>query len=323
MGRQRRSDELSAREAQAKLRDRVRSLLAEQGMRHRDLAEVLGLAQTALSQRMTGNQWFSDSEIAATAAYLSVDVPDLMAGSYRRQDAHQGWVNREAERAKAADAKRRSPRALCCQCGTLRLIPIEKYRTLDGGSLRSLKGRYVGGFYCESCAVETPHAVLRDMSSSPDELEQMMTKPTPQQIAAVDRDRLMTRLTEFNVDVRYRRMASRKQRIKDGTPIVGFEFDASKSQWRIEINPDAPASIQLEMLTRAWEVISTDEEDYWNNGNLGTREEGAWTYAKDDWWASAATDLENEIARATVTEKLKLIVAAQDDIASSRGRADA
>lgn len=318
MGRQRRSDEATAREAQAELRDHVRAALSEQGLRHRDLADVLGLAQAPMSQRMIGNQWFSESEVAATAAYLSKSLDDLMAGSYYRKDAHQAWLNAEAERTAKERAKRQSPRALCCECATLRIIPVAEYRDLDGGSLRSMKGRYVGSFYCEHCGTETKHAVLRDLSANPDELESMLAEPTAEQVAAKERDQLINRLVGFNVDVRYRRLGTRKYRIEHGVPIVGFEYDDSKSQWRIEVNPDAPPSIQVTKIKRAWEVISTDEDGYWNDGDLGSAEEGAWLLANDRAWESVASHLETEIVRATATEKLKLVVEIQDNIASDR-----
>ena len=316
---------------QAELRQNVRRAIKEAGFTQDKAARAAGIRYSHLIGCLGKNSWFTEAEIYAIAKVTKTAACELIGESIFPGDAREpdfdhrpNQPERRPRKGKASTHGRGYRRALCCGCGTLRRVSIESNDDLvAGASWTTIGGRYIGKYDCEVCGDSTTHAVLRN--GDPDELERSLDKPSPQQIAANDRDSLLTRLAGFNVDVRFRRMASRKHRIKNGAPIVGFWYDESKAQWCIEINPDAPASIQLNMLEHAWEVISTDEKDYWNNGELGDPSEGAWTYASDQQWDRAIDDLSEEILRATATEKLKLIVGIQDDIAASADerRADA
>ena len=55
----------------------VRVALTRRGMTQTDLAQQLGLSQTAISRRLTGEVPFDVEELAATADFLAVEIADL------------------------------------------------------------------------------------------------------------------------------------------------------------------------------------------------------------------------------------------------------
>jgi transcriptional regulator with XRE-family HTH domain len=60
--------------------DNVRAEMARAGVTQRDLAQVLGRSQQAVSQRLNGYVAFDVSEITKVAAHLSVPASTLMPG---------------------------------------------------------------------------------------------------------------------------------------------------------------------------------------------------------------------------------------------------
>jgi predicted XRE-type DNA-binding protein len=302
---------------QNELRANLRTIMADRGLKHRDLAEVLGIRTTHVSNRLSA-QWFSRDEVQTLADHFDMSVDELMGGSFFKEDARRHNLERSAEirrehyekvraereaREQAEEAARhiraRSSRALCCRCGALQMIDTTTCGHLKAGTLRAVgapesKGRWVGRALCPHCGVETDHAVLRDNANNADELEANLRKPTAQQVATATRDSLVARLVGFNIDVRYRRFGRRKFHLKDGVPIISVGYDASKSQWRIEIQRDVPASIQLDQLQNVWEAISTDDKEWWTSDGVSP-ERGAWVFASDRQWAEVSDDLVDEI----------------------------
>lgn len=303
---------------QGELRANLRALMSDHGFKHRHLAEILGLPVSHTSNRLNA-QWFSRSEVETLASHFEMSVDELMGNSSFKDEAaqHNARLKAEArearyraaqERIAAEQAERKAQeelrrfgaRALCCECGALRRVDIRQCGKLEAGKTTALGstaavGRLVGTGHCETCQMDTRHAVLADTVADRDMLERSMYKPSPQQEAATKRDVLFARIAGLNVDIRYRSLGRRKHRTKHGVPIVGVEYDASKSQWRVEINPDVPASLQLLKLDEVWNMIAADDADWWDDMD---RENGAWTYASTDEWASVADDLVEEITRA-------------------------
>lgn len=56
----------------------VRGKVAELDVRQMDLAAAIGMDQQALSRRMRGKVDFTATELMLIAAYLKIDVADLM-----------------------------------------------------------------------------------------------------------------------------------------------------------------------------------------------------------------------------------------------------
>lgn len=56
----------------------VRERLTQRGIRQRDAAPVLGLSQTALSDRMRGRTPFTLQDLERLADYLGIDVAELL-----------------------------------------------------------------------------------------------------------------------------------------------------------------------------------------------------------------------------------------------------
>lgn len=56
----------------------VRAELARRNIKQRQLAEVLGIAQTQISRRLAGDVAFNVDELAVVATFLGMSVSDLV-----------------------------------------------------------------------------------------------------------------------------------------------------------------------------------------------------------------------------------------------------
>lgn len=313
---------------QDELRTNIKTALADRGLRHRALAEVLNLPVTHVSNRLH-SQWWSRDEVQAVADFLDMDFDELLGDSLfkgdpeirRRQQARRdAWrAEYEAEREAAVEKRRRSSRALCCECGSLNLIDTRDLTDewLGGSVRQARKGRWVGTHACETCTKDTRHAVLKAHDENRDAFEEMLRAKTAEQEAREKVNALVARLIGFNIDVHYRIIGRRKYRMKKGIPIGAIEYDASKSQWRIEVNPDVPALAQLPVVEEMWRVISTDDKEWWSDIEGGA-EAGAWVFRGDNGspWDNVADALIDEISRALDVEHTKLALDVRDEIDS-------
>lgn len=310
---------------QDELRTNIKTALADRGLRHRDLAEVLDLPVTHVSNRLH-SQWWSRDEVQAVADFLDMDFDELLGDSLfkgdpeirRRQQARRdAWrAANEAEREAEAERRKRSKRGLCCVCGALNLVDVDAMSDayLNASTRQALKGRWVGTHPCVQCGENTRHALLKD-GTKRDVFEEHLHKKTAEQEAREKVDALVTRLVGFNIDVHYRSIGRRKYRMKKGIPIGAVEYDASKSQWRVEINHQVPAIAQLPVLEEIWRAISTDDQEWWSDIEGGP-EAGAWVFRGDAGspWDDVADALIDEISHALDVEHTKLVLDVRDEI---------
>jgi hypothetical protein len=311
---------MNAHLGQRELRDNIRTIVKDRGLKYRAIAEVLDLPVTKVNNMFHG-QWWSREQVEAVAEFLEIEADEIIGESIfqdqvaainakerAEEDArHRALIasarekmqeEAENERAERQD----SQRALCCKCGALRLVrkgygrnPVSDLS--DPYINERGRGRTTVDLKCKHCNEITRHAVLRDGDAHADRAEHR--EPTAEQKARTDRDRLVERLTGFNIDVTYRALGRPKYRAQHGTPVVALEYDESKSQWRIELNPDVTPSVQLPVLQRAWDVVASDDQDFWE-GDLSP-ETGCWMFPRASDWDGAIDGLIDEIQAEATT----------------------
>lgn len=322
---------------QRTLRTNIRTVMADRGLKHRHLADLLDLPVPHVSNRLNA-QWWSREEVDVLADHFDLSPDELIGDSLFRDDPEversknrrrverrqlneklrreriERYREEEAAREAAEEKRRNSRGALCCGCGNLNPIDMRDLvdSNLNGSAYEARAGRWVGTHWCAACESDTRHAILK--AGKKDLLEDHIYGQTSEQKAKAKLDSLVARLAGFWVDIHYRPIGSVKWRTRNGkVALVSFELDDSKGQWRIEINPQAPALAVLPLLERAWHVISTDDQDYWEGlGGLPT--DGAWLFDGAGGWSAASAGLFEEIARHLDVEHTKLLLDVRDQM---------
>lgn len=255
----------------------IRALLADRGLAHRHLAEVLGLPTAHVSNRMNA-QWWSRDEVQVVADFLEVPFDELLGESLFKDDprleerrrerrAESRRVNAELRAERIAKQQGEAQRdcdvtsALCCECGAMRKVSSRlSGLTLDDAG--DVRGRMTKDLRCGRCGTTTTHALLRTGQFA-DAAEFAMYRPTREQNARRDLDKLIGRLRGFGVEVAEWDVNKRRTErwIRQGADCLRVEFDASKAQWRFDLHPGVPALTLLPVLQRIWKCVALDGID--------------------------------------------------------------
>lgn len=275
---------------QAELRDTIRACAADREMPARVLATALDVKTEVVHALLGGyRQWWLEAvEVMADLFEMSVD--ELVGDGTMPLPKAQIKRGRQAAPVPATKELPGKIRALCCTCGTMTRVkrsdvqrdegdPAQRQRVLGetfASSYRHdlrLAGRAMYPTWCETCKTETAHALLRDhWKKDRDWIETHVQQPSVDDVARRDRDALVRRMEGFGVEFHWRPLADAKWREKHFTPVLGAEWDASKSVWRVEINPEYAPTFQLDCLEEAWEAIALNKTDWWPTD----AETGAW-----------------------------------------------
>lgn len=305
--------------AQRDLRDNIRDLAKVHNLTLADLARTAEMKYALLTQALAGNRWFAEDEVAALANALEVAVDELMGQSVFKADARGSQFDRPHPARAGADIGTGNGRAICCGCGTFRRFTFADVDYL-GTNVADLAAdplgrRSITNLKCRTCGHVTLHAELRQ-DRQRDIAEEVMYGPTKEQEAAQKRDRLVTRLSEFNVDVHFRHRGRRSRAEGYGAM---FEYDDSKSQWRIEISPALPTPTQLRLLEFAWKKISTADFD--DCSDWDPREGTVIKPAESDWDAAVEALIE-DIKRSLPVDQQKLRLEVADEVALDAARSE-
>lgn len=313
---------------QAELRANLRAAIRSAGLTQSAAAAEAGIGYNHLVGFLANNNWLSREAAAALAAIVRVPMADLVGRSifndqtdrFEEFDFAPDFSRRRCWDAspKQADApdEPATPegrtRALCCQCGTLRLTSPDGGRGFVGDL--EPRARMTKELVCRACGEETTHAVLR-LEADPyrDAAETADHQPTKSAEAAAERDSEIRRLAGFNVDVTY---VCRRARTKSKLDryVSGCFFNDATERWRIELDPRAPARVHLHQLKAHWaEIASNDFGDI----DWDPRTSGTLALARDETWRAATDDLVDDIRRFMTAEHSRMLLAINDEISSA------
>lgn len=314
---------------QRELRGNIRTILTERGLKYRHLAEALEMPTPHVNNRM-GAQWWARDEVQAVADFLEVSFDELLGNSLfkgdpeiqRRQEARRAETRatRAAEAEEAAERLKNSVPALCCECGAMRKVGRNAGLALhDSGDIR---GRMTKELRCEPCGTMTTHALLRTGEFA-DHAEALMRRPTKEQTARRDLDKLIGHLRAFGVEVAEWTMSQRRTAYwtrSGGASALRVEFDESKSQWRFDLHPGVPALTLLPMLRRIWKCVALDgvDSEEWEDYDIRT---GISYSPTDSNYARSIDELLEDVMRDENAIRRSIIDRALGDVDSeSEGR---
>ena len=299
--------------AQMDLRDNIRELTKRMGWTLAQLARETDIKYGILTQGLSGLRWFTEDEVAALAAVLEVAVDELMGESVFKAEARGSKFDRPHRLHAGADVGTGTGRALCCECGTFRRFgtgDVDYTATnVHDGSDDPLGRRMVTTLKCRTCEKPTLHAELRPEGEHRDTAEVESKAPTREQEATAERNEFIERLTGFNVDIHFR---NRGKKSREKGYAARYEYDESKSRWRIEVSPSLPARMQTDCLRWAWKNISTGIHNVdWDP------KDGVIFAVTDTGWANAVDELIEDLRRALPIEQQKMRLAVSDEITAA------
>lgn len=307
---------------QAEMRTNVRAALRMHEQTQGQVAAAAGVPINRLRGFLSGNTWLPPEDLSALAGALRVAPRVLIGGSIfkhetaRYPEFHFRPVSGQEGRPPSSSRKvpRSGRRALCCQCGALRCTRSRNMQTLDCAP-DSSGCRYTAVLACKQCGEDTVHAVLRDTGDNHRDIAEQYSA---YELSAVkctrDRDALIARLRGFGIHVEYRSLAAERAAGKGGQgyreTVIAYEYDESKSQWRIEIDPVAAAKLQVYGLQSAWKRISTDDFD---RDRLDPAN-GVVSLINDHGWSLVVEDLLEDIRNSLPLERRRLAAKLRDEV---------
>jgi hypothetical protein len=306
---------------QEELRQNVRRAIKTAGFTQDKAARAAGIKYSRLIGCLGSYSWFTEAEVYAIAKIVKTPASGLIGESIFRGEPREpefDFMPERFERPSHTPTKRAAEpdreRAICCVCGSLRLWATRTHGSTYVGDLEP-EARMTKQLTCETCAEPTRHALLR---TDPDRnvAEEQDHTPLASALALRERNELIERMRGFNVDVD---LCAIKTAQKDRAPVVDYQYDASKSQWRFELNTAAPYRVQLDTLRSTWDEVASgqfSEKISWNP------EDGVWTHASPDSWAEATDELVNDLTRFLVVEKRRLVQEVNDDVARRQFASD-
>jgi hypothetical protein len=300
--------------------NKVAAFLGKNRWLARDELEALAKVVEVPADELIGNSIFKeDDDRYAEFDHRPSDVVgpdhDRETAAYKRGVADAlGYLKKEEKEKdrhepttpiKATDRTR----ALCCHCGALRTCRADRkgYEPDEGDNSRTAARRCIIRLKCETCGQVTQHAVLR-LDEDRDAAELFSRIPTEGEVARRDLDQLIDRLAGFSVDVHFHAGWKPQHDDRDdwnGEPYpLRYEWDTSKSRWRIDLDPAAPASVLLHLLTTTWKSIAEDDFDHeWDSRTTPTI-----MRAGESTWADAADDLVIDLRRFMTMERERLVL---------------
>jgi hypothetical protein len=274
---------------QHELRENLRVAIRTAGMTQVEAARRSGVKYSRLTAGLRGSVWLRRDDVGAICDSLGTTVEAILGNSIFKGDPRSTAFDHRPpdhvlHRNARASARRMdvrvSERAICCQCGGLSQVADRALPAFvpDGpDSVGMHRGRrLLASLECQTCRARTTHALMRLGGTDPSELDNRT--PTQEEVARHERDALIRRLAEFNVEVHFR---SRRRKNRADGYLCKYEYDESKSIWRIEIDPNAPARVQVSALSDCWRAISEDDHGPdvdWNprDGVIATASSDAW-----------------------------------------------
>lgn len=296
--------------AQAELRANIRQMAKDRGWKLADLAREAQVGYSPLTQGLGANRWFTEDDVDDLADAFKVSSGELLGASVFKDAARGSIFDKPHPRHVGEDVGTGHGRALCCECGTFRRYtvaePVRGGKNVWDGSDDPLGRRMIVTLRCRTCEKDTTHAELR-RGEHRDHAEEVDRAPTREQESIAKRDALIARLAEFNVDVHLR---PRPEPRRSEGWATRYEYDESKSQWRIEVDPHLPARLQVDELQSAWRSIATGE-----HGKIDwDPREGVLLMPSEGMWERAADDLIKDICRALPMERQRLRLDVVDEI---------
>lgn len=286
---------------QRDLRANIRSAIGALGITQRRAAELAEMKYSALVQGLAGNRWLARPEVERLAAVLDADCTSLMGESIFKEAATinefdyrppEFGGSAPIDTSEPLDPRRR--RALCCECGTLRIC-ADRSEIRD--NVRKDGRRMLGHLECVTCNEITRHALLRDHDGEyAHAAEEVDHRPSRSRQAARELATLVRRVESFNVDVHIVREATSKKAIY-------YEYDESKSRWRIELNDVAPSEMLLTGLSHCWRSIATGE---WGEHVTWDPAEGTAWSIRDGGWSTVTDNLIEDIQRFGPVERRRM-----------------
>jgi len=279
---------------QYELRENLRAAIRAAGISRAEAARRAEMKYSRLTAGLNGSTWLRREEAETLCAVLGITIEAVLGNSIFKGSPNEAEFDHQPpwsylRRSERANAQRTTVeirgRALCCQCGGLtrvtKALPGFVPEGPDDDGL-SRGRRLVANLECETCRETTPHALLRVGTSDP--AEAANRAPTCEQSARREREALIQRLAEFGVEVHFR--AQRKKDRAKGY-VTAYEYDESKHCWRIEVDPNAPTRVQVDVISECWRHISEDDHGSdvdWNprEGVISTGSSKAWDRATDE-----------------------------------------
>ncbi|MCD4525250.1 helix-turn-helix domain-containing protein [Nocardioides sp. cx-173] len=315
---------------QEELRANLRAAIKEAGLTQSGAAAAAGVTYTHLTGGLKGDNWLKREAVEALAKVLGTGSADLMGGSIfkeqrdryaafdRAPDSVLAWRQEQeaAQTQRLADLAEGRTRALCCECGALRTCTTRGLYPTPENSSPGPHGRFIRTLHCSSCDAQTVHAILR-ADEDRDCAEKWDAAPTASDLGRKELDELIQRVTSFGVDI-HLRPRGKKQRAQEYACL--YEYDESKSQWRIEVDPNIPVRAQIELLDYAWRSIAMNDfgDVQWN-----PKQDGTVLKPSDSGWAQATDDLMSDLSRFLTLERRRLVQHVQDQVAAANSDRDA
>lgn len=302
---------------QAELRENLRTAMRESGRSQRSIIDEAGVGYSHVIGGMNDNNWISVEAVEAIAAVLEIQPDELLGESIYKHErdryaeydhpSPEEQARRDkvaAVRAEAAGGEDRT-RALCCTCGALRSASWAGGMEYNPRWDSYNHGRQLVRLDCVQCREKTRHAVILSATDEDrDAAEQFDHAPTREQESQRERDSLIARLASFGVDVHYR---PRREKYRRDGFLLRYLWDEAKERWRIEVDPNAPARVQVLALENTWAAIAHDDHDV----SWDPRDGVSMSYGSETW-GLAADELLEDVQRFLDVERRRLVRDARD-----------
>lgn len=288
--------------AQLELRENIRTSAKERRLTQRQLADGARIKFTRLTTCLNQPGWLTKDEVEAIARVLEMSVDELLGGSIFKGDPREQTFNFRplahggAPLAEQAPPPAERKRAMCCVCGALRF-----WSTVGTSFVPDLEpqARMLRDLTCATCREVTRHALLKANDEYRDTAERSDYAPTRGEQTQRAVQDLIERITSFNGDVAFRVFG---EGTKDVPPTVAYKWDESKSRWRFEINPCAPAAVQLSALREAWKDVASGQFEGvdWDPRRGVSIRPGASS------WSTAVDDLIRDLQTRSAVERRRI-----------------